>query len=928
MRLQRVRELTLDGDIDLSILPAPTLSVAGISLSNIEGASQPELAKLNALEVRVALWPLLSGQVQVERITLVDPVIWLEVLPSGQQNWLFEVPSEDGARSGVGAGEDAGTGLNFRFDRIDIENGRVNIRDVAHELDETISSINAQVSAGSFDGPFDLSGSLAVRNIEIRLDASVGRLNSAAPIPIKISATVEEPKVSARFSGNLSTGTAQSTGLIEIEADNVAGLLAAFDPKRSQTFTTSSAMLQPFKAKAQVSASPGGVEINDVELQLGSATANGAVNVLFGDATRFDVALSVSRLQLEEWLPPAGRDEQVDQGSAARTSGTDDSDEVAVFELPVGISGSVTLGIEALTYREGVVSQVDVSADMSEGTVTISRASALLPGGSSFDIQGNVRPVEGLPQFEGQIQAQADNFRGLLDWLGIAVEDVPSDRLRKLGFTSTVRATPKLVQVYGVDMRLDSSRLSGGLAYAFRARPAFSVDFVIDQLNVDAYLPPTDAVRQERSAPAAGEAPSQEEASQAPLIPPQVASVLEGIDTNTKVTVKALTLNDASVKGLEVDIGLLGGELTVRKVSIESLAGGSFAFSGNARDLSSKPNLNAKLEMAASNVAGLARLAGVNLPVLPDRLGPVKISGQLNGRAEKLALDLSVAAVGGTLGLKGTIDVLAPRPRLDLALALKNKSVANIIQLFGPQSRDGNAAGSRGIDANGTLMGSLDNLSVDISTRVGDAEVSIAGNIIVSDALSYNVAVSAQHPDAARFVNEFGIDYRPAAVNLGNLRLAADVSGTASTAEITDLKGSFGPASLAGMVSLQFDAPRPRVTGNLNASEIILDLFLPRSDTSSSQGGRGGGSQRQAASRWSSNAIDISFLRSADVALEISARGIIFGAYTFTEPKLSLSVRDGILNIDPLTGKLFAGMSSCVADCRIARFHRLDWQLT
>ena len=902
------RELTLEGDFDLTLLPVPTLSVAGISLSNIEGARQPKLVEIGALEVRVALLPLLSRQVQVERVTLIDPVVWLEVLPSGRQNWDFSAPEKEGSGSGVEDSSDAGTGLNLSFDRINIENGKVNLLDPTQDLDESISSITAEVSAGSFDGPFDLKGSLVARGIEVGIQSSVGQLREAARVPVQVSATVGGSGLATQFSGNLSVGTAQLAGTLEIQAEQAIGILSALDPDQAGGISTIAALKKPLQAKAQVFASPGGVEINDVELQIGSSTANGAVNVLFGENLRFDVALSLSRLRLEDWLAQADSEEGSSQKTGDGNGDTPADPQTGWgFGVPDNIAGSIAIGIDALTYRDGVVSQVDITADLADGAIAITRAAALLPGGSSFDIRGNVSPVEGLPQFEGQVEARSDNFRALLDWLGIAVEEIASDRLRKLGFTSIVRATPELVQIYGVDMSLDSSRLSGGVAYALRDRPAFSVDFTIDQLNLDAYLPPAGAAKQVRKVSEAEAAGSQTSLAQEPLIPPQIASLLDGIDTNTKVSVGVLTLKDVSAKGLEIDIGLLGGTLTIRKASIESLAGGSFTLDGNARDFSSKPTINVQLKMAASDVAGLARLAGLELPVPSDRLGRIEIVGGISGRAEKLGVDLNIAAIGGDLTLKGTVDALALRPRLELALALRNKSVANIIQLFGTQEQNGRSLDSGAIDARGSLAGSIDNLSVDLSTRVGDSKLSIAGSVGMSDTLSYNVTVSAEHPDAARFVNDFGADYRPAAVNLGGLKLSADVSGTDKGAEISNLEGAFGPASLAGGLSLALDGPRPRVTGNLNASEILVDLFLPLADQSSAQEGSRSGSQRTAVSRWSSNPIDLSMLQSADVALEIAARGIIYGAYTFSDPKLSLSVQEGVLSIDPLVGKLFDG---------------------
>ena len=373
--------------------------------------------------------------------------------------------------------------------------------------------------------------------------------------------------------------------------------------------------------------------------------------------------------------------------------------------MPGNISGSISIGIDALTYKEGVVSQVDIAAALADGAIAISRAAALLPGGSSFDIRGNVSPVEGLPQFEGQVQAQSDNFRALLGWLGIAVEEVASDRLRKLAFTSIVRATPELVQIYGVDMRLDSSRLSGGVAYALRDRPAFSIDVVIDQLNLDAYLPTAGAAKQDGGVAQAETAASQTPPVQAPLVPPQIAAVLEGIDTNTKVSVDVLTLRGCFGEGIG-DRHRIVGRYANNPEGKHKKSGRWFICAQRKRTkLFRQTYPECPTEYGRVQRAGLARLAGVELPISSDRLGRIEIAGSVSGRAESLGVDLNIAAIGGTLTLKGTVDALTPQPRLDLALALKNKSVANIIQLFDSQVQNGGLAELGAIDARGNTGG-------------------------------------------------------------------------------------------------------------------------------------------------------------------------------------------------------------------------------
>ena len=84
------RELTINGDISITVLPAPALIVNDVLLANIPGAASDNMLRLKHLEVRIALAPLLAGRIEVERIKLVNPEIELEVLADGRKNWIFD----------------------------------------------------------------------------------------------------------------------------------------------------------------------------------------------------------------------------------------------------------------------------------------------------------------------------------------------------------------------------------------------------------------------------------------------------------------------------------------------------------------------------------------------------------------------------------------------------------------------------------------------------------------------------------------------------------------------------------------------------------------------------------------------------------------------------------------------------------------------
>ena len=95
------RRLTIKGDLQFTVLPAPRLSVRDARLANMAGASTPEMVRLKSLEVRIRFLPLLKGRIDVESVTHVEPVIELEVLADGHANWQFAPPRRGGKKARI-----------------------------------------------------------------------------------------------------------------------------------------------------------------------------------------------------------------------------------------------------------------------------------------------------------------------------------------------------------------------------------------------------------------------------------------------------------------------------------------------------------------------------------------------------------------------------------------------------------------------------------------------------------------------------------------------------------------------------------------------------------------------------------------------------------------------------------------------------------
>jgi uncharacterized protein involved in outer membrane biogenesis len=86
------RDLIIAGDLELGISLTPSVSVAGVTLSNAEWGARPEMVKVERFEAQMALIPLAFGIIDVQRIVLVGADILLEVDKQGSANFDFKAP--------------------------------------------------------------------------------------------------------------------------------------------------------------------------------------------------------------------------------------------------------------------------------------------------------------------------------------------------------------------------------------------------------------------------------------------------------------------------------------------------------------------------------------------------------------------------------------------------------------------------------------------------------------------------------------------------------------------------------------------------------------------------------------------------------------------------------------------------------------------
>ena len=206
------RELSIAGDIQLSVLPSPALSVKRVSFENVSGADNREMLALDEVEINVDISSLLQGKIVIKSVRLVRPMISLEVTKDGRSSWdiKFLASNTDAPTSKPTASSSessGGLGFDISLESVKIEDATITYIDARSEQREEISNLTTEIMAASLYGPFEMEGAATVREIPTEFQISVGKIKPTGPLPVELTLSVRNTKAQVKFKGNLNEVT-------------------------------------------------------------------------------------------------------------------------------------------------------------------------------------------------------------------------------------------------------------------------------------------------------------------------------------------------------------------------------------------------------------------------------------------------------------------------------------------------------------------------------------------------------------------------------------------------------------------------------------------------------------------------------------------------------------------------------------------------
>jgi AsmA protein len=169
------RQLTIDGDIKLSIYPWLGLSLGATQLSNARGFGDSPFASVESVDIKVKLWPLFQKRVEMEKIRLHGLRANLAKNKEGISNWddltapsdqssptqtPTDAPTTPSATDPVQATATLGA---LAIDGLELENAHLEWNDQQANQHIIIDKLTLRTGPLALPAPVDLSLSLDVK---------------------------------------------------------------------------------------------------------------------------------------------------------------------------------------------------------------------------------------------------------------------------------------------------------------------------------------------------------------------------------------------------------------------------------------------------------------------------------------------------------------------------------------------------------------------------------------------------------------------------------------------------------------------------------------------------------------------------------------------------------------------------------------------
>ena len=318
------RDLSIPGDISLSLFPWIGIDLGAVEFSNAKGFGKQPFAKMSHFQVRVKLWPLIKQQLEADTIVIEGLQLNLAKNKRGISNWddLTKKTAQSATKKTIQKPAKTPTKANHK-------------KDNSKNMLAAVALNGLKIKNAQFNWhDQQQKQKVSIKNVQL----SIGQLRAATKIPLSFQFHLQEKSLDAqiKFSSQIMfSSDAKQFSFHDTELTSNLKL-ASFKKPLSPQFNST---LMKLDLNKQL------FTTNDLNLKLDDTHISGSANIPFASGSS-TINMLVDNINLDRYLPEPATTDKKSSPAKNKTTAKKTSKKDEAILIPVALLGAFNVNAD------------------------------------------------------------------------------------------------------------------------------------------------------------------------------------------------------------------------------------------------------------------------------------------------------------------------------------------------------------------------------------------------------------------------------------------------------------------------------------------------------------------------------------------------------------------------------------------------------